>query len=177
MSYHSQHMTIAIAGIRSTTPVKSYDSVFKGITKSNIKQKMVSTQEYGNTKFCDAYIFVCYLQNHAVLTHTAKAIGYKGGKRKNKKDTIPSNNLTQRLERINSESFLMLIKEAIKAKLVSMHDITTILYSTGQAKNGRFYKKFCKRVVTEAANEFKNKKNAAAYLNINLRRFNYWYKN
>ena len=171
MSYHSQHMNHPVTGIRSNVVVLSYDEMFKGITWENIKEKLVSPQEYGNSKFSDDYIIAYFFKNHFNLYLTSNEVGYKNVNNS-------TSNVVRRLERINTDSILNVARALIRNSLIDLSHITTVLEAhLNPHRKGplsKTHKMYCKKIITSANKKNKTLSKTAKVLNTTVSVIKYW---
>ena len=147
MSYHSQHMHHVIKGIRGSVRemhtniiTADYPAGFQGVkdghmwdyikdmeTFEEFKQDVISFMEYGNTLFNDTWLLVNYFRHGFNLRAAGRGIGYKGGF---------TNNLTQRLCRVNTDNPALAIQPFIEKGWVTKEAIQSVLNMPKRYKQG-----------------------------------------
>ncbi len=177
MSFMNQHMASTVPGIRCSVSVNSIVEILTGTTWENFKERHVSNQEYGSTRFNDLTVVAYYFKHHFILLPASRDIGYKHN------NCNGGAALIFRLKRINPESLLDIGRGLISTKLISINDIKLILtnpvYPTSHMKKlkvgkATLYKYFAKRIVMESIHKWGSKKKAAKKLNVEITVVQYW---
>ncbi len=177
MSFRNQHMASRVSGIRCSVSVRRLVEILTGTTWENFKEKHVSNQEYGSTRFNDLTVVAYYFKHHFMLLPASRDIGYSHT------NCNGGSAIIFRLKRINPESLLDIGRGLISVKLISINDIKHILtnpvYPTPHMKKLKvgkavLYKYFAKRMVMEAISKWGTEKKAAKKLTVKLKVVQYW---
>ena len=181
MAWMNQQMAHKVNGIRGSVIVTTVLDILSDTTWVNFKEKHVSMQEYGNTRFNDLTVVCYYFKNRFCLTRAGNDIGYA---------SFGANNVLKRLKRVNVEVIIEIAHAMIVCELLTINDITHILtdpvyppaeYNCKQrgafvvTASSSMYKYCAKRMVVESFNKWGSKQIAASKLGITIDVFNHWF--
>lgn len=136
----------------------------RGITWDNASHMLVSNQEYGNTKFSDLWIIMCFLKEHMFLIDASRRIGYRA--------YYNGWAIRKRMERINTIHFLTVAEAMLYNGLLDHQD----LFETLRIRRGgsKFHRFFAKQLVLSAIETNGSRKLAAETLRVEELIINYW---
>lgn len=154
MSRNGQHMGVKVADIRGSVEASKLKKALRGVTWRNIRFRLVSLHEYGNTLYSDLFIMLNYFKEGFVMYRAAERCGYSGGTRANRNSNL-TNRIKYRLQRMNFGCVLDIALAMLAAKLLSVEDIAVIITrqtkTTGKKPERHpVYKYYTKRLVCEA---------------------------
>jgi len=180
MGYHSEQMNNPVSVIRGTTSIRTEEGLVKILSGTSLEEArniLVRRQEYGNTKFPDDWLALCYIKSHFIASNTAQLVGYSvrftnGG------FVIAGNNLSKRLWGVNTNNFLSLIRAFIKTGHITKEDVKTILNPTSKAgriaSNSSLYRKLAKEIVVKTIEKQGSRQKAAEALEVDVGIINKW---
>jgi len=127
---------------------------------------------YGNTKFEDLAIVIAWILRKFNLLQTAIMVGYSINK-----DGGGRNGLRYRLERIDAKDYLELIRNCIRANLLTKADVSKCLEealykNTASKEAKRWGKSICIAAVKKWGTDIK----AARQLGITVECLHKWYR-
>jgi len=176
MSFKNNHMAVteAVVGLRTNVALKLD---LTGITWDNAKEKLVGNLEYGWTRFTDLWIIMNYIKCNFNCHAAANAIGYSATKKSNGASSIQ-----KRLERINTVSFIAIIREMFRVKLLTTSTTKAIItkqlnsntYINANIRRGKFYRFYTKLMVTSALEKFPNMAECASKLGVEEADLQWW---
>jgi len=172
MAIGSKQINHPVNIVRSQTAVVKEDQLVKtllGSSMAKLKKVMVGNQEYGNTKFPDDWLVLCYFKSRFVAKRAQIMAGYATG---------GGSAITLRMARMNTSNMFVLAKIFIKTRQIDKGDIRAILEPKGQgqnrAANSALYKFWSKELVLAAIKKQGSRAKAAKALGTTEEVVNKW---
>lgn len=167
MGWRSEQLNELVNVVRGNTSVLSMQELVKmlsGVSFEEARRLMVGNQEYGNTKFPDAWLVLCYFKGCFIAKQASILAGYANYTRDDG-IVVGGYAIKKRMARVNTKSMFALARGFMTAGHITKEDLRQILVPKGQsqlaAARGSLYKFWAKELVVSAVKKQGSRAKAA----------------